>query len=185
MNAPVTTELPRPAESLQEQLRRQRAEQQGDRLERLAIPGYDGRLVGIYHLVDYKTQRRIAARNARVRGKDKEDTEATQELLNAADTLLASCERVEIRVGPDADEQATAEAAQFNAEAHKLDVAFAEYLGLHTPGDGAQITNREAVFLIIPQQAQVVVHAGLLMGKQGIVDGDIDEEQLGESEAAS
>jgi hypothetical protein len=179
-----TTELPRPAESLQEQLQRQRAEQQDTTIEKLPIPGVGGRLIGCYRLLDWKAQRRIAARNAKVRGKDKEDTEALQELYNAADTLIASCEQIEVRTPKDADEQTKTEAAKFNAEGHKLNVAFAEYLGRHK-ADEERILDRGAVFLIIPQQTQVVVHAGLLMKAQGTVDEEIDEEQLGESDAAS
>lgn len=178
------TELPRPAESLQEQLQRQRAEQQVNTVERLPIPGYGGRLVGYYHLVDWKAQRGIASRNSKVRGKTKEDTEATQELYNAADTLIAACDRIEIRVTADADEQTRTEAEKFNGEGHKLNVAFAEYLGLHKDGE-ERITDRAAVFLIIPQQTQVIVHAGLLMAKQGTIDEEIDEEQMGEVDAAS
>jgi hypothetical protein len=178
----MAAELPRPSESLQEQLQRQRAEQQANTIERLPIPGYGGRLVGLYHLVDWKTQRRIAARNAKVRGKTKEDAEATAELYNAADTLVAACESIEARAP--SDEQTKAEAEKFNAEDHKLNVAFAEYLGLHKNSE-EPITDRAAVFLIIPQQTQVIVHAGLLMAKQGTIDEGIDEEQLGEADAAS
>jgi hypothetical protein len=183
MSAPV--DLPRPTESLQQQLQRQRAEAQENTTVRLPIPGYGGRLIGVYHLIDYKTQRRIVSRNMRVQGKDKEDREATQELYTAADNLLACCDHVEVRVPLEADESAKTEAAEFNAAGHKLGVAFAEYLGLHDPDKEEQITPRGAIFLIIPQPALVVAHAGQLMGRQGIVDQEIDEEQLGEADAVS
>lgn len=183
-----TTELPRPAESLQEELQRKRAEQQEHTIEKLPLPGYGGRLVGHYHLITYKAQRRIAKRNSTVRGKDKEDTEAVQELYNAADTLVAACDHIEACVPSDASSERRTDAETFNAEGHKLNAEFAEYLGLHDPKEESRqgkLTNRAALFLIIPNETHIVVHAGQLMGKQGAMDEEIDEEQLGESDAVS
>jgi hypothetical protein len=173
-----------PAESLQEQLSRARTEAAGNTIERLAIPGYGGGLVGCYHMLGWKEQRRIATRNAKMAGKTRDDKEAQADLNNAADTLVACCEKVEVRVPKDADEHMHAQAEKFNQQDYKLNTALAEYLGLHDAASDP-ISDREAVFLIIPKDIQVVAHAGKLMERQGFIDEELNEELLGEAEAAS
>lgn len=174
----MSTDLPHPAESLQARLTRERQEEQEGRTFTLALPGYAG-LVVQYHSLPWKAERGMASRVI----KQSRDV-ATRELYVAADSLIASCDSVEMRPAADEHPEVKAEAEQFNGEGYKLDKRLAEYLGAHKPGE-QEITPREALFLIIPVQRKLMAHYGRLLEEQGVVGEEIDEEQLGEPVAVS
>lgn len=166
----ASSELAAPgATSLKERMQHRRAVQQTNGVETLEIPGcaigwdeedgsaHQAPLFARYHGLDYSVIRSIGLNNAKVK------PASTRELYTAADTLIAACEGVEVHDGDEVEDLGV-----------KLGNDLAEYLNLERCE-----RDRQAVFTIVPDTAQLMVHYGKMLKAFGLADLEIDEELLG------
>ena len=97
----------------------------------------------------------------------------TKELEVAADTLLKACMACE---------------GNFDGEAvqlpHTLGTALAEYLGFGVIVDGQRVTDRQALFLMIPNQVRLMQHYDALLAQSGVASAQAQEAVQGESQAS-
>lgn len=148
--------------SIQERLQQAREEKLSGPI-RLKVPGFaDGSLVARYRPVED-----WASIQAFIRTLD-----PAKELEVAADTLLKACEGVEAHIDGEVSELP-----------HKLGRELAGYLGFDVePVDGRAISDRQALFLMLPQ-AKLMRHYDRLMRESGVATNDAEDELVGESQA--
>lgn len=149
--------------SIQERLQQAREEKLSGPI-RLKVPGFeDGSLVARYRPVED-----WASVQAFIRTLD-----PARELEVAADTLLKACQGMEAHIDGEVHELP-----------HKLGRDLAGYLGIDVePVDGKQITDRQALFLMIPQ-TRLMQHYDRLMRESGVATGEAEDELVGESQAS-
>jgi hypothetical protein len=170
---------PASGESLQERLRAARAQKQEKEPIRIPIPGCDvawetddgkkheGHLVARYLPLRYRGKGQMRDISNRQGSGDP----ATDEIMMAAGTIVAACDGIE-----------AVSDGQSSDLGVKMGRTLADYLGLDTT-DLKEDT--EAVFLIIPDEIQLINHSNRLTTEMGIVDEKLVKELLGNSGAAS
>lgn len=149
--------------SVQERLKQAREEQANGPIH-LPVPGFaDGALVARYRPV-----RDWASVQPFIRTDD-----ALEELQIAADTLLGACEGVEAHIDGEVTEIP-----------HKLGRDLAGYLGFDIEPDehGRQVTDREALYLMVPQ-VLLMKHYDDLISASGLAARKGAEAAAGESPA--
>lgn len=157
--------------SIQERL--QQAREAGERAHpvSLAVPGYrDGALVLRYSPPGWAASRdyiRTQTKNA--------DTSA--ELIAIANGLLS------VSIGAEAHID-----GEVHELPHSLGTNLAEYLGLDVSiSEGAgqrRVSDREAVFLLIPDDLDLVTHWNELIARSRPARAKVEKEILGESQAS-
>ena len=158
-------------DTLQQKVAKARTRREADALVKIPIPGYkDESLIGVYGLTDWRTRVEINLRREQAA-----TGERPADILwgIAADHLLASSRTVEFE-GEDLG--------------CPLGLELASKFGLNeTAGDGNPLasTDHEALALIVDDGEDLIAHFGLLLDRQGRVGGEVDQEIVGESEAAS
>jgi hypothetical protein len=150
------------ASSLQERVKASRQAREQAKVVTVPIPGYTGVLAGRYRRPAWRRRREIAE------GASGEGSPVDQELCVAADYLQASCEGIDATV---------------DGETHDLAMGLgnelAAWLGLSV-GEN----DRQAVFLIIPDEEDLTDHVETVIRLQREADGRSDEATAGKSVAA-
>lgn len=147
-------------DSLGSWLKDKRAQLCEKRSYEVPVQGFEGRVVGVYQALSYEQFRRIGARHEKL-------PEALQELYIAADTLVASCERIYAK----GDDGTT-------AELPKWGVDLAHTFGIENPEVN---TPRRAVLAIFDgAEMNLILHFGALM-EQRQAAGEAVDEELGEA----
>lgn len=155
-----TVGAPAIPDSLGSWLKEKRARLCEKRSYEVPVQGFEGRVVGVYRALSYEEFRRIGSRHEKL-------PEATQEMYVAADTLIASCERIYAK----GDDGTTAELPKWGVE-------LARTFGVENP---AVNTPRRAVLAIFDgAEMNLILHFGSLMEQQQAVEEAVDEE-LGEA----
>lgn len=151
--------------SLQERVKAARERRQPAKVVTVEIPGYKGLLFGKYRRPAWRKRREIAD------GLDTEtDDRITRELCIAADFLVASCVGVE---------------AHIDGEVQDLNVTLGTSLAAWLDLTGAD-SDRQAVFLILPDEDDLTDHSEIVIREQRVADGrNVDDDVAGESVAAS
>lgn len=151
--------------SLQSFLQNRRASLQKRESFEVPVPGYDGRVIGVYHPLSLKENLIIGERH---------DNKPTYEqaLYISADTLVSSCERV-YAIGEDGT----------TAELGRWGVELAKKFGI----DDANVTTARQAILAIFQGSEtlLVEHCAAVNEASKGINPKIDDELSGESEAVT
>jgi hypothetical protein len=148
------------SDSLGAWLKERRAQLAAKRSYEVPVHGFDGRVIGVYRALSYEEFRRIGSRHEKL-------PEATQELYVAADTLIASCERIYAR----GDDGTTADLPMWGVE-------LARTFGIDNPDVN---TPRRAVLAIFDgAEMNLILHFGSLMAQRQAIEEAVDGE-LGEA----
>ncbi len=153
--------------SIQERL--QEARETGERSYpvSLPLPGYKGdELVIRYKGVDWDASRSYIKSQI-------EDAPSSVELEAIADGLLVASIGSEAHIDGETHELA-----------HKLGTNLAEFLGLDVTVDGRRVHDREAVFLLVPDDLDLVTHWNELVAESRQSKDKVDETVVGESQAS-
>jgi hypothetical protein len=153
--------------SLESWLQNRRAQLQEKHEHDLAVPGFEGRLFGVYHTPAYAELRAIGRRNEQLKL-----DESTQELYGFADLIINACDRI-YAVGEDGS----------TADLPKWSVDLARKFGIDNPEVN---TARKAVLAIFDgHETNLAQHAAELVEAMQGTNEETDEQLAGESEAAA
>jgi hypothetical protein len=153
--------------SLESWLQNRRAQLQEKHEHELAVPGFEGRVIGVYHTPAYAELRAIGRRNEQLKL-----DESTQELYGFADLIINACDRV-YAVGTDGT----------HAELGRWGVDLAKKFGVTNPSVD---TARKAVLAIFDgHETNLAQHAAELVEAMQSTNEETDEQLAGESEAAA
>lgn len=159
------------AQGVLAQIKQRREAMQKERLHTMEIPGYSGMLLARYQPVPYEKLREIGER-----AEKGTHGVAQRELQIAADTLIHACRailsRLDGKLEPITDGGEPVE---------RFDKHLASALGIESPNPDRDITARETLFAVFPDELSVVAHFGEFTEWQGSGDADDDESLLGES----
>lgn len=152
-------------DSIQDRVRKARDNRIAGTTVQLPVPGYKGVLLATYRGIPWRERREIMLNAQSV------NDQVDQELMNAADLLIASCVSMQ---------------ADIDGEQHdlnvKMGISLAGYLSLEMEHVD---TDRQALYLIIPDEGDVIEHCGELLMALRKGQAHADDEIVGESSAAS
>ncbi len=153
-------------DNLGEQLLAARSRKQAAHEVTLEVPGYEGKLWATYKPLGFKAARRIGQHHENLRD------EVEKELRVAAETLAAACTKTEARIEGQ------------TVELPPLGLELCEKIGLEGPETPVQAVM--AIFKAEDDEGTDLVEQFVaVQGAERASNGQIDEELLGNSEAAS
>jgi hypothetical protein len=142
--------------SIESWLAGRRADLQKKQTHEIPVPGFSGRLIGVYHSPSYKELRVIAKRHESL-----DSTE--QELYGSADIIITACDRIYAK-GEDGQ----------TADLPKWGIDLARKFGIDSPSVD---TARKAVLAIFDgNELNLVIHAGELVTAIQEAEPGVEEE---------